>query len=70
MITVITQNTDERNQELQQLYKECKPIMTETGCNLREAVQQIKKTNHNKFTNRAWYKELLKIAKKDGYTGR
>lgn len=53
MIKVITQNTDERNQELQQLYKECKPIMTETGCNLREAVQQIKKTNHNKFNNRA-----------------
>lgn len=70
MITVITQTTLERNQELQQLYKECKPIMTETGCNLREAVQKIKKTNHNKFTNRAWYKELLKIAKNDGYEGR
>lgn len=70
MIKVITQTTAERNQELQELYQQVKPLIKKGDCPLRQAVKQVKGTNHTTFTKCAWYKELLKIAKNDGYKGR
>ena len=48
MITVISQTTAERNQETQELFQECKPLLDE-GLTIGQAVKKVLGLKHNTF---------------------
>jgi len=62
MITVISQTTAERNQETQELFQECKPLLDE-GLTIGQAVKKVLGLKHNTFYNQAWFKEVKNYAK-------
>ena len=68
-INVISQTTEERNAETRKIFQEIKPEL-DKGIAISVAVRQLKGYNHNGFQARAWYKELLKYAKEQGYKPR
>lgn len=68
-ITVISQNTTERQQETIELFQKCKPYL-DKGETLSNAVQKVLQRHHNRFYNQAWYKELREYAYSQGYTGK
>lgn len=68
-ITVISQNTQERENETKQLFEKCKPYL-DRGETLSNAVQKVENRKHNKFNNQAWFKELRKYAYQQGYKGK
>ena len=65
-ITVISQNTEERQQETIDLFNQCKPYLKQ-GMKLVDALQIIKHTKHNRFYNQSWYRELKEYAESQGY---
>ena len=65
-ITVISQNTEERQQETIDLFNQCKPYLKQ-GMKLVDALQIIKHTKHNRFYNQRWYRELKSYAESQGY---
>ena len=67
-ITVISQTTAERKQEMLDLYNDCKSYL-DNGYTLRKAVQKVQGTKHTSFTRCAWYRDLLHYAKSKGYEG-
>ena len=62
MIKVISQTTAERNQETQELFQECKPLL-DKGFTIGQAVKKVLGLKHNNFYNRAWFKEVKNYAK-------
>jgi len=68
-ITVISQNTQERENETKQLFEKCKPYL-DKGETLSNAVQKVLQRHHNRFYNQAWYKELREYAYSQGHGGK
>lgn len=65
-ITVISQNTEERQQETIDLFTKCQPYL-DKGMKLVDALQIVKNTKHNRFYNQTWYKEIKEYAESQGY---
>ncbi len=65
MIRVVEQTTEERRRESLALYEQCKPFLKE-GLSLRQAVTKVTGKTGG-FSNRAWYLELVELAKADNY---
>ena len=65
-ITVIEQTTEERKNETEELFLECKPYL-DKGYPLAKAVQKVKNSNHSFFYRQAWFKELREYARSKGY---
>ena len=61
-ITVITQTTAEREQEIRDIYQQCQPYLDQ-GMSLTKAVKQIGYT----YGNQRWVRDLLKYAESQGY---
>lgn len=65
MIRVIEQTTEERRQETLDLYEKCKPFLRK-GFSLRQAVMKVTGKKGG-FSRRAWYRELVEMARKDNF---
>ena len=63
-ITVISQTTEERKEEIKQLYQECKPYL-DKGYRLSEAIKIVKKMDYAPYSQ-AWYKDLQRYIKEMG----
>ena len=68
-IRVISQTTAEREEEMKQLFNDCKPLM-DKGDTLGKAVRKVLKLNHNTFYAQRWFKDLRDYAESQGYRGR
>ena len=61
-ITVIQQTTEERNQEIQDIYQQCRPLLDQ-GITLTRALKQL----GYKVGGQRWYRDLTKYAESQGY---
>ena len=68
MITVVEQSTAERNNEIEMLFEEIKPLL-DNGYSFKLALQEIGriKENHNISVRNGWLKHLIDYAKTQGY---
>lgn len=68
MITVITQNSQERQQETEQLFEQIKPYL-EQGYTYRDAVKAIGRIPENTNPNIrvSWFHHLVKYGESKGY---
>ena len=67
-IKVITQTTQERYEEIVQLYEDCRPYLLQ-GLTLRQAVSKVKGMKNPPSPNLAWFRDLRQYAWEHGYKG-
>ena len=68
MITVITQTTEERNQETKELFESIRPLLDE-GYTYRDAVKAVGRIGENSNPNIrcSWFHHLIKYGESQGY---
>lgn len=70
-MTIIEQTTEERNNEIRELFEAIKPLLDD-GCPFTRALVEVGRIPYTgSFTgSRGWGKDLVEYAKTQGYTMR
>lgn len=69
MITVISQTTQERNEETRRLFESIRPLLDD-GYSYTSALKKLGKINNNAkgyYYGQAWFRELREYGETQGY---
>ena len=66
-ITVVSQSTKEREDEIKELFGKMKPLLLE-GKSFNQALCIVMGTNNQAYTSRRWYRDLLEYGEKEGFS--
>lgn len=67
MIKVVSQTTDERRQEIRELFEKIRPLLDD-GYSYRQAVIKVKNiSSASNVAKYAWFRDVVKYGKEHGY---
>lgn len=66
MISVVETSSEERTKEMKEIFEKMRPYL-DNGFSYTKAYQMISGLRHNSFSQRWWWKELVKYGESQGY---